>query len=188
MSETERYAIPSTDGPHTAAVPLTALLSNAPEGARATAMLVLDLGEIDAAHRGVLVPFLELPSCATTVDLGPGAGGKPQVVDAYSGLPQLWEDMAQELEDSIADCEDDFTEESGISLGGRVALVEGSGVLNWRHGDEVDWWQSETEADFGVDGPEWVYAGTVSGDYCFGCVHAFYNTATKVVRNIFECT
>ena len=185
-----RVAKAEGESGHRAAVPLAALVEEAPAGTRASALLVLDLGQVRPDLRGTRVPFLELPACATVVDIAPADGGRFRITGAaMGGVAQLWEDIEDELEEPLQDLIEDFIGETGLAPGDPAALIEGRGPMTWRHGPAVDWWQGSTEADAGLDdGGDWVYAGAVTSDFYFGCVHAFYDAASGAIRNVYECT
>ena len=166
---------------------LTTQLTEAPE-LPVGVLLTLDLGRVRDDLAGTPAVFLELPMCTTTVDLLRTDDGRYRLAGAQAGDPQaFWEEVETESGTpfrKLMQLDDELGE-----LGLPVVLVEGSrGLVKWRHGDQVHWLQAAREADYQVDGADWVFAGTVSSEAYVGCLHAFFNPSTDHLRLIRETT
>jgi hypothetical protein len=154
-------------------------------------MLWLDLGAVDSTLRGVGVPFLEVPP-GLVVDFQRLEDGRYQWLgsEQAESLPALIEFINEQLEEPILQNLDSMSSNYGLKESCQVRfepLPSQSGFgdgLGWSPGDGVFWCQAKIEADYGVAGDEWVYAGCVCSEYCFGYLYVFYNRKTGRVRQI----
>jgi len=173
---------------------------------RAGVLLQVDLGRVRAELSGIHVFFAEIPPCFSVVDFQREADGRFRFVRSgdfllhgtrfdteIEDLRVFFAAIEQESEDTLRDLSDDIVERTGLQLGESVDLVpipaetDARPALEWRIGEPC-WWQSRRESDFAVDGPEWVYAGSITSNYYFGKIMAFYHPNTGLLRQIFECT
>ena len=165
------------------------MLTNGPSTPiRAGVLLALDLGAVRDELAGVVIPFLEVPPCGDLVRLKREADGRWTVVDQdyASSVEEMWAVFEEETEDSLVDLAGDLADE-GLPPGSAVAFEPSSegefqSPLGWEIGEEIRW----VQADRGHD-PE-QYCGSVTSDYYFGTLHAFYDPVAEVCTLAFECT
>lgn len=188
---TRYFSAAASDAPtgHRLGLRLADVLTNPPGiPVRAGVLLSLDLGAVRPELAGIAIPFLELPPCGDRVVLERADDGRWTLTDQdyAEDLASFWQVLEQETEDSLQDLADDLASE-GIPLGSPVALEPSDDPsymtpLGWEIGPEVRWLQYDR------GNPPEHYCGSVSSDYYFGTVHAFYDPETKVCTLEFECT
>lgn len=174
---------------HRIGLRLSDVLTNPPtEAVRAGVLLTLDLAAVKPEWAGTVIPFLELPVCGDLVRLQRAGDGRWTLVDQdfASDLESFWVTLEEETEDSMLDLAEDLADE-GMPLGSHVALEESDEgsfqrPVGWEIGDPIRWLQY----DRGFEAAD--YCGSVSSDYYFGTVHAFWFPETGMLHLHFECT
>lgn len=171
---------PAPGSPHRMAVKLDEVFADAPTGARAGVMLLLDLGAVDPALAGTKVPFVEMAVWMEGLRLTLDASGKWTHDDGGGGGAVARLSAALDK-----DIEENSMVESVASA--NVELVESEDTYD---SDVV--WCSDFEAVQSLEpdwaGPGFVYAGRVESAAYFGCVHAAFHPQDRVLELYFECT
>ena len=159
----------------------------------------IDLGHVSPEHAGIVIPFVQLPVCITSVDLERRSDGRFAYVrhegrGAGEGLDGLVKAVATDVKTCVRAHAAPLKSRFGITLGCAAEAVASREYENkeqgvgWCSGPDVYWAQARTRDSHGVPAPAWIYAGLLECAFFRGYHFVFYEPARGLLRQVIEIT